>query len=235
MWSGPRNISTAMMRAWENRADTTVVDEPFYACYLHATGVDHPMRQAVIDSQPTDWAEVARTLAEAPSPSPIFYQKHMTHHMLPGVNLQWTRVLTHCFLIRDPEEVVASYREKRSSLAPEDIGLDRQLALYREIGEITGQQIPVLDARQVLEDPRRALSGLCRTLGVPFLEEMLQWPAGRRASDGVWAPHWYQAVEASTGFRSPAPRGRALSVEERRVAEACRPAYEALLRLSGGS
>jgi len=231
MWSGPRNISTAMMRAWENRPDTIVVDEPFYACYLAATGIEHPMGEAVMASQSTDSADVAARLSSDPVAAAIFYQKHMTHHIQPGVDLRWTAKLQHCFLVRNPFEVVNSYRQKRGGVTLDDIGIVRQLSLYEEICAISGQSIPVIDARDVLIDPRRVLGDLCQRLGIMFYPEMLAWPPGRRVSDGVWAPHWYGAVEQSTGFVPYQPREMKLSVEEARVAEASMEAYERLLTL----
>lgn len=228
MWSGPRNISTAMMRAWENRPDCVVVDEPFYACYLAETGIDHPMRDEVIKSQSTDWATVARALSEAPCDADLFYQKHMTHHMLKHVDLGWTRALRHCFLIRNPREVVNSYSQKRDTISADDIGIIRQLELYESISEIIGQNIPVIDAKQVLLDPRGTLSALCDYLEIPFYDEMLHWPKGRRDSDGVWAPHWYQAVENSTGFEPYREREIHLTSEQERVAQESEAAYLAL-------
>lgn len=228
MWSGPRNISTAMMRAWENRPDTRVVDEPFYACYLKETDIDHPMKQTVLASQSTDWRAVARQLTQEPSEADIFYQKHMTHHMLPHIDLGWTRYLQHCFLIRDPREVVSSYAKKRDDVTVDDIGIVRQLELYEAISDITGQEIPVVDARQVLIDPRATLSALCGHLGIAFHEAMLHWPPGRRDSDGVWAPHWYHAVELSSGFDPWRERDIKLTPEQSRVAMESEPAYRLL-------
>ena len=227
MWSGPRNISTAMMRSWENRTDCEVIDEPFYACYLQATGIEHPMRNEVIASQSTDWDQVGDELLR--SRAPIFYQKHMTQHMLPGKDLSWASHLQHCFLIRDPLEVVASYSRKRTSPTTDDIGLIRQLELYRELQESTGQAIPVIEASAVLLEPERMLTRLCNHFGIAFRSEMLSWPAGRRVSDGIWAEHWYQSVENSTGFEPYRARDINLDVAARGVAEASRPAYDALL------
>ena len=232
MWSGPRNISTAMMRSFENRADTVVVDEPFYACYLQLTGIDHPMREEVIASQPTDWRVVAQALSGDLDGVDIIYQKHMTHHMLPQIDLGWTRVLQNCFLIRDPGLVVRSYSSKRDTLTADDIGMRRQLELYREISSITGQDIPVIDATRFLADPETALRRLCKRLAIPFSRRMLQWPRGRRASDGVWAPHWYQAVEQSTGFRTAAPPAISLSPHQQAVADEARKYYDVLLAKS---
>ena len=210
MWSGPRNISTAMMRSWENRPDCTVVDEPFYACYLHETGLPHPAREAVMASQSIDRAEVIRQLAGQPVATPLFYQKHMTKHMPSGTHMGWCAAMRHCFLIRDPAEVIASYLKKMPSVDEHDIGIARQVELFREIFAVTGTPPCVVDAADVLGDPGAALASLCNYLGVDFLPEpMLSWPPGSRESDGVWAPHWYGNVEQSTGFKRyhrPDPR-----------------------------
>jgi hypothetical protein len=232
MWSGPRNVSTAMMRAWENRPDAVVVDEPFYAFYLAETGLDHPGRDAVLASQPLDWRVVARDLVEAPMPPgrAIQYQKHMTHHMLPGVGLDWTDGVRNAFLIRDPAEVVASYVQRRGTVDLADIGVERQAELFDRVADRIGKASPVVDGRDVLEDPPGVLRALCGALGVPFLEQMLRWPPGRRPTDGVWAPHWYAAVEASTGFGPPPPLAAPLTADLARVAEAARPFYERLRR-----
>ena len=202
MWSGPRNISTAMMRSWENRPDCAVVDEPFYGCYLHETGLPHPGREAVICSQSTDRTEVIRQLTEQPAATPLFYQKHMTKHMPRGMDMGWCAGMRHCFLIRDPAEVIASYLKKMPAVDEHDIGIARQADLFREISAVTGKPPCVIDAADVLRDPDAALASLCASLGVGYQpDSMLCWPPGRRESDGVWAPHWYSNVEKSTGFK----------------------------------
>ena len=224
MWSGPRNLSTATMRAWENRPDTVVVDEPLYAYYLASTGLDHPGRDEVIASQPTDWRTVVAMLTEAPLPAPatIQYQKHMTHHVLPDVDLATLAPLRHAFLIRDPRRVLASYTQVREQPTLEDLGLPQQLALFRRFGG------PVVDADDLLRHPRGVLTALCAALDVPFDAAMLSWPAGPRASDGVWAPHWYASVEASTGFGPYRESSPDLPDHLHALAEACRPYYEEL-------
>lgn len=233
MWSGPRNISTAMMRSFENRADTVVVDEPFYACYLHTSGMDHPMREEVIASQSTDWREVAAGLSVDREGVAFVYQKHMTHHMLSQIDLDWAATMRNCFLIRDPASVVSSYVRKRDSVTEQDIGIKRQYQLYQDISSISGQEIPVIDTAAFLSNPERGLRSLCELLGVPFCENMLGWPVGRRSSDGVWASHWYQAVEQSTGFQatnSPPTTTRAsLSSEQRAVVDEADEYYQRLL------
>jgi hypothetical protein len=225
MWSGPRNLSTAMMRSFENRPDTVVVDEPFYAAYLARTGIDHPGRDVVVASQPTDPAEVVADLhAPLPAGIEVHYAKQMAHHLAPDDDLGWTRDFRNVLLIRDPAEVVASYVRSRESCEPDDIGLLQQLRLL----ETWDQQPPVLDAGDFLRDPEAHLRWLCDWLGIGFTERMLSWPAGPRSSDGVWAPYWYDAVWRSTGFEPWRPREVSLSEHDAAVAEACRPAYDTL-------
>jgi hypothetical protein len=227
MWSGPRNISTAMMRAWENRQDTVVVDEPLYAHYLLKTGVAHPGREEVMASQSTDWRVVADTLTGAiPGGKPVWYQKHMTQHVLADMPLGWLDGLTNCFLIRRPEEVVASFTLTRPDAATWELGFEQQSRIFEHVCERLGAVPPVIDAEDVLKSPAAVLAALCVRLGIPFSERMLRWPAGPRDSDGVWAPHWYQAVERSTGFEPYRDRKPALTPFQARLVEHCRPHYE---------
>ncbi len=229
MWSGPRNISTAMMRAWENRGDCTVSDEPLYAHYLKATGADHPARDEVIAAGETDWRRVVDDLTgPIPDGQPIWYQKHMCHHLLPHMDREWIGSLTNVLLIRDPHEVVASYLRTRDTVTPEDIGLPQQQALFHWLRARNGVPPPVLDAGEFLQDPRAHLSALCALLGISFDERMLHWPPGPRASDGIWAPHWYHAVWQSTGFDQPHGRRQPLSPAAVRVVAECRDAYQDL-------
>ena len=229
MWSGPRNISTAMMRAWENRGDCTVTDEPLYAAFLATTGIDHPGRDEVIAGGETDVGKVVTwLLGPVPGGNPIWYQKHMTHHLLPTTPREWIPALTNLLLIRDPAEVVSSYIKARPDVAPQDIGLAQQTDLYDAITAATGTPPPVIDAGDFLRAPEAQLRALCTRLGIGFSERMLHWPAGPRDSDGIWAPHWYAAVWASTGFEPWRAREPRLDGEAARVAEACRPAYEQL-------
>jgi hypothetical protein len=231
MWSGPRNISTAMMRAFENRRDTAVIDEPFYAAYLAETGSNHPMREEVLASQPTDWRRVVEALlGPAPEGRAIFYQKHMTHHMLEDFGRDWIAACRNAFLIRDPAEVLASYVQKRAEVTLLDIGVPQQADLFDRECDRLGRPAPVVEGRDVLADPRGTLSALCGALGIPFSERMLSWPAGSRPTDGVWAPAWYDTVERSTGFAPPKSETErpALSESLRRLADAARPLYERL-------
>ena len=223
MWSGPRNISTAMMRAWENRPDTVVVDEPFYAAYLARTGIDHPGRDAVVASQPTDPAVVVRGL-RAPVDADVHYAKQMTHHLADDADLAWVADFRNVLLVRDPAEVVASYVRSRETCEPADIGLLQQVRLLDAMPETP----PVVDAGDFLRAPETYLRWLCRWLGIAFTDRMLHWPAGPRESDGVWAPYWYDAVLRSTGFAPYRPRRVELTPEGAAVVAATRPAYERL-------
>ena len=227
-WSGPRNISTAMMRSWDSRPDCAVVDEPFYACYLLESGADHPMRDDVISSQPMTRAGVVDALS-AQSAVAIQYEKHMTHHMPRSVDLSWTRGLKHVFLIRSPERVIASYRQKMPSVSADDIGIIRQRELFDEITAITGQRPPVVDSVDILSNPAHILRQLCVALDVPWWEgAMTQWKVGSRPTDGVWAAHWYGAVESSTKFSLPPSSSPQLDETDRALAEDMMVHYEAM-------
>ena len=233
MWSGPRNISTAMMRSFENRLDTAVSDEPFYAAYLASTGLIHPQRHEILESQPRDWrAVVAEITGPVPGGRSVWYQKHMTHHILPDVGRTWIDGLENAFLIRAPEPVLASYVEKRAEVTLDDIGLPQQAELFDRVADRTGRAPAVIESRDVLGDPAYVLTALCARLGIDFDPRMLAWPAGRRDSDGVWAPSWYDAVERSTGFAPPRPDRSFDDLPDRlkRVAEAGRPFYDRLAR-----
>jgi hypothetical protein len=226
MWSGPRNISTAMMRAWENREDTVVSDEPLYAHYLLATGAKHPGREEVIASQPNDWMLVAEQLTgPIPHGKAIWYQKHMTQHVLPAMPLDWLDMLSNCFLIRDPDAVVASFTKTRPDAALWELGFEQQQRIFDHVCRRTRSTPPVLDADDVLRDPAGMLRALCSRLGIAYSERMLQWPAGPRDTDGVWAKHWYAAVERSTGFEKYQPRQPVLDDFQSRLAARCRPFY----------
>lgn len=226
VWSGPRNISTAMMRSWENRPDSVVVDEPFYAYYLAATGSNHPVAGEVIAAGETDGDRVVEQLLGRVE-ARLFYQKQMSHHLLPDLDRSWIPGLRNVLLIRDPREVVASYVKQRGSVVPEDIGLPQQTVLYDEL-IAAGAAPPVIDAADFLRNPEGYLRVLCEWIGVGFTPAMLRWPPGPRDSDGVWAPHWYANVWESTGFEPYRPRRPELTDEAAEAAAACLPHYERL-------
>jgi len=227
MWSGPRNISTALMRSWENRPDTVVVDEPLYGHYLAVTGLDHPGREEVIAAGETDWRVVVEILLEPVPSARVHYQKHMAHHLTPDVGRDWIAGLTNVLLIRDPREVVASYVKAREQVTVDDLGLPQQVALYHGLAA-DGKPPPVIDAADFLRRPEAHLRMLCDLADVDFDDRMLHWPPGRRASDGVWAPHWYSAVWESTGFAPYRRREVELTGNPAAVAEECAPLYQRL-------
>ena len=229
MWSGPRNISTAMMRAFENRADAVVWDEPFYAHYLAATGLDHALAAEIIAAYENDWQKVAdKAIGPVPDGAAVFYQKHMTHHLLPHMAMDWLDGLTNAFLIRDPARVLASYIEKRAEVTLESLGLPQQQRLFEWAHQRTGEVPLVLESDDVLANPEAMLRALCRRAGIAFDPAMLSWPAGRRDSDGLWAAHWYGAVEKSTGFMAPGEATRPVPAHLQDLLAAAQPYYQAL-------
>jgi len=237
MWSGPRNISTAMMRSWGNRPDTIVVDEPFYAFYLKETGTRHPGAEEVVAHGETNWRKVveecsgnanpARTLSAATGKK-ILYQKQMTHHLLPEVSRDWLREVINCFLIRDPAEVIASYIKKNREPELNDLGFVQQAEIFDFVRRQTGSVPPVIDADDVLRNPERMLRLLCSTTGVEFSDAMLSWPPGPRDTDGIWAKYWYAEVERSTGFQPYRERKVDLPENMREIGQRCRECYDQL-------
>ncbi len=229
MWSGPRNISTALMRSFGNRADTAVCDEPLYAHYLSVRPVAHPGRDQIVARGETDWRAVAAFLTgPVPEGKAVFYQKHMAHHLLPEIERGWLAELTHAFLIRDPREMLLSLAKVMPRPGALDTGLPQQLELLTELEARTGRTPPVLDARDVLTDPRGVLARLCAALGLEFTPAMLRWEPGLRPTDGIWAEHWYADVARSTGFESWRERPGVLTGELARVHAECLGPYHAL-------
>ena len=201
MWSGPRNISSAMMRSFENRPDTTVTDEPFYAYYLEKTGAKHPLRKEIIQNSECNYDNIVTYLTGSiPDKKKIWYQKHMAHHILSDMDLHWTGNVTNCFLIRHPKEVILSYEERFPIDSVDQLGYKQLCLLFEYLVKETDARPPVLDSRDVLNHPREILKKLCDKIGISFMDQMLSWPAGRRESDGMWGQHWYKNVEHSTGF-----------------------------------
>jgi hypothetical protein len=228
MWSGPRNLSTAMMYSFGNRADCAVVDEPFYAAYLAATGLDHPMRAEILAAQPTDPAQVVRAISGSnPAGKPHFYQKHMTHHMIPGMPRDWMAGVVNVFLIRHPARVVASYAAKRENPVLEDLGFVQQVELFDHAVRL-GQDPVVVDSADIRRDPEGTLRALCAAIGLPWDPAMLRWPAGGHPDDGAWAPHWYGAVHRSTGFGAAEGPLPVLDGPAADLVRAAMPSYERL-------
>jgi len=218
-----------MMRSWGNRPDALVVDEPFYAFYLKSTGKTHPGADDVIASEETDWRKVIERLTGAiPDDKRIFYQKQMTHHLLPEIDLEWLAGVTNCFLIRNPREVILSYMKRQSDPTLEDLGFVQQAEIFNWVAARTGSIPPVIDASDVLQNPERILRLLCTAVGIEFDESMLSWPSGLRDTDGVWARYWYREVAKSTSFQPYKPREGIVPDRVRELHEQCREYYEQL-------
>jgi hypothetical protein len=229
MWSGPRNLSTAMMYAFAARGDCAVWDEPFYAAYLRSTGMDHPMRDAIIATHDADPGLVAAACLEtAKDGKPLFYQKHMTLHMIPEIDRNFMRGLSNVFLIRHPARVVASYARKRENPSLLDIGFVQQAELFDQVADWMGSAPPVIDSADIRDNPSKSLTKLCNSLGISFTESMLRWPAGPKAFDGIWAAHWYGAVHRSTGFEDPEGPLPDLPADAQRLADQALPYFEKL-------
>lgn len=206
VWSGPRNLSTALMRSFSSRCDCVVSDEPFYASYLATTGIRHPGRSDVLSSQPQDWQEVACQMAEGPAPleKPIWYQKHMAQHMDKTMLAPWLERIEHAFLIRHPARVIHSYLRVFPSMTLAETGLPWQVLLYKHLRQTRRHPPLIIDARDLQLRPKSTLQRLCEAFGISWKSSMLHWPTGRHPQDGVWAPHWYKKIWESTGF-TPAP------------------------------
>ena len=229
MWSGPRNISTALMRSWESRSDTFVIDEPFYAHYLSVTNVDHPGRDEIVQNGETDQSVVSKGLISDINDScSIYFQKHMTHHMIPSVGREWMKDVVNCFLIRDPKDMILSYTKVNSNLSMHLLGLEEQYELFEYVTKMNGRAPPVVDSKDILLDPRETLSLLCEKIGVVFSEEMLSWSKGVRDTDGIWAKYWYENVINSTGFNTYTEKNEVIRDEYLQLYEDCLKIYEKL-------
>ena len=229
MWSGPRNVSTALMRAWGNRSDTFVTDEPLYAHYLKVTRLPHPGADETVRVHESDWRKVVGWLTgPVPQGKRVWYQKHMSHHLLPDVGTEWLDRVTNCFLLREPREMITSLTEFIPKPVLTDTGLPQQVAIFERVREKTGRVPPVVDAKDLLTNPRGVLTKLCEAVGVGFEEGMLSWPAGLRETDGVWAKHWYDKVAVTTGFAPYKAKVEEVPKELGGLLEECGPLYQKL-------
>lgn len=228
MWSGPRNLSTAMMRSFGARSDTVCADEPFYAAYLEATGFDHPMRREILDHHPIMPKRISHDMAHKNCSKPIFYQKHMTHHMLSDFPKDWMGMVRNAFLIRHPARVLQSFSRKMEAVSLRDIGFTQQAELFDHVQQLTGKTPIVVDSDDILRKPKATLKTLCRALDIPFSKEMLSWEPGPKPEDGAWAPHWYDAVNASTGFGDPPGELPPVSPAYQGIFDAALPIYQRL-------
>ncbi|MEM1088714.1 MAG: HAD family hydrolase [Pseudomonadota bacterium] len=225
MWSGPRNLSTAMMYSFAQRPGWEVVDEPFYAAYLAATGLIHPMQDEVLSAQPHCARKVAEVLAARPETAR--YEKHMVHHVMSDWDLTWLADVVNVFLIRHPARVIASYVEKREQLTLDDLGFRQQFELFNHV-KSQGATPIVVDSFNVRADPEQSLKRLCAAIGVTFEPAMLSWPKGPKSYDGAWGPYWYGAVHRSTGFAGVEGPLPLLDPDMARLADAAMPFYDAL-------
>ena len=233
MWSGPRNVSTALMRSFGNRPDAAVVDEPFYAHYLAVTGLEHPMREEVIASQPVDWRAVVHNLLLPLEPGvTVQFQKQMSHHLLPDMGRDWFAAVTHAFLIRDPAPMLASLAVKLETCTLADTGLPQQIEIFDDVVRRTGRTPAVVDSADLLAEPEAILRALCAHFGIAYTPRMLEWPPGPRGTDGVWARHWYDRVERTRRFELPPAKAVDLRLPSdlAQIEEQCRPLYEKLHR-----
>jgi len=231
-WSCPRTVSTALMRSFGNRPDTAVCDEPLYAHYLASTGRPHPGADEIVAQHESDWRAVARWLTgPVPGGRRVFYQKHMAHHLLDDVERDWLwEIERHFFLIRAPRELLPSLDAVTPRPTLADTGFPQLFELFEAVRARTGVAPPVVDARDLLLAPRAVLVELCAALGLAFDQAMLAWPPGPRASDGVWARHWYASVERSTGFGPYRAKTGPLPQHLAELCEQCARPYETLHR-----
>ena len=229
MWSGPRNISTAMMRSFENREDTYVIDEPFYAYYLKKTNLNHPLRQKVISSQESKLKNIIELITgEIPNNKMIWYQKHMVHHISSNMNMDWIKSFENCFLIRHPRDVIISYAKRNPIIGINDLGYIHQKYLFQKIKEITGKYPSVFDSNDILINPEKYLRIMCNAFKIDFSEKMLYWPKGPRETDGVWASYWYKNVMNSKSFKIFKKSDEKIPRQYNHLLEECLPYYEYL-------
>ena len=231
MWSGPRNVSTAMLRSFGARADTWVSDEPLYAYYLKATGLPHPHAEEIVARHESDWRRVVEELTgPPPGGRTVWYQKHMAHHLLPEVDRSWLDGFVQAFLLREPRAMLTSLLEKLERVRLEDTGLPQQLELFRARLEAEGRPPAVVDAKEILTDPEGVLRALCERLGIAFDPAMLSWEAGPRETDGCWGPYWYAGTYASTGFAPYRPKEARVPAEYEELARRCEEIYDEMAR-----
>lgn len=227
-WSGPRNLSTALMRSFSQRGDTRALDEPLYGHYLATTGAPHPGRDDLIRELETDARTVVEEVVLGPCDRPVLFMKQMVHHLTPELDLAFLDRCVNVLLIRDPAEVISSLVNQLPQPVMRDVGLARQVELFRDL-RARGQEPPVVDARELLTDPEHVLRELCDRIGLAWDPAMLSWPAGRQPEDGPWARYWYDNVHASTGFAPYRPRDAEVPDSCRALLAECRALYDELL------
>ena len=225
MWSGPRNLSTALMRSFASRADCSAIDEPFYAAYLKATGINHPMRQLILKTYSSDPKDVIKNCLKSEVNTALQFQKHMTHHMLKSFDRSFVNSISNAFLIRAPEKVIKSFGKKIISFDLEDLGYVQQEEIFTMICEKTGTIPPVIDADDLCANPKVVLIKLCNKLGIDFSEKMLSWKPGPHSYDGIWGSYWYQSVNESSEFILPKVKLERLSSFQNNLIDRATPYF----------
>jgi len=231
MWSGPRNISTALMRSFENRSDSFVSDEPFYSYFLYKTGLKHPLSDEIIKSGMIDYNEIIKyILGPIPSSKNIWYQKHMAHHILEGENLEWIKNMRNCLLIRHPSDVIISYSKKYEINSIQQLGYLQQINIYKMLTKEVGISPIIIEAQDLLRNPKMILTQVCKNLRIKFDDKMLSWPSGPRETDGIWGKHWYKQVEASTGFKPYIKTNKVIPLKYQNLYNECIQYYDFLYK-----
>ena len=229
MWSGPRNVSTALMRSFENRSDCFVSDEPFYSYFLHRTGLEHPLRDEIIKSGLVDYKKIIKYITGTiPSSKKIWYQKHMAHHILPEVDMNWIKNMRNCLLVRHPSDVILSYIKKNEINSIQQLGYLQQVEIYEMLYQELGTYPVVIDTQDLLQEPKKMLIKVCENLRIKFDEKMLSWPSGSRETDGIWGKHWYKQVEASTSFNPYVKTNRIIPPKYQVIYDECMKQYNFL-------
>lgn len=227
LWSGPRNISTALMYSFAQRADMAVLDEPLYAYYLQETGIDHPGRAEILARHEADGEAVIDQMLHGKRSKPYLFCKQMGHHLV-NLSTDWLEKCENIFLIRHPGEVINSFSKVIPNPALRDIGIAHQWELFQEL-QNRGHRPLVLEGNEILKNPEKILSAACEQLGIGFDPSMLSWEAGARPEDGAWAKYWYSNVHRSTGFAAYVPKTQEVRPDLVPLLEKAMPAYEALL------
>lgn len=212
-WSGPRNISTALMRSWSSRKDTYVTDEPFYAYYLKETQINHPMYEKIINHYFSDYDKIVnQLLSEVPNKKIIWYQKHMAHHLIDLTKLDWIKKCENCILLRHPKEVISSYTAKNKLNSITELGYPQQFAIVKFLKE-SNQRFKIIDSADLLKNPKKVLFDWCKSINIKFDESMLQWKKGSHPNDGIWWKHWYNNVIETTGFQKYQEKDISIEIE----------------------
>ena len=231
-WSGPRNISTALMRSWSSRKDTFVSDEPFYAYYLRKTGLKHPMAKEIIEYYPNSYKQVVNSInKKIPKKKEIWYQKHMAHHLISYKDISWIKKFYNCFLIRHPKDVIYSYIQKNKLNHIDELGYTQQNELIKYLKEHQ-QQIIIIDSSILLENPNKILGLWCNKLKIDFDLKMLRWKKGFYKTEGIWCQHWYDNVINTTHFETKAFKEKIIPKEYEKIYNHSLSIYESMLEFA---